>query len=895
MIRRFSSRQGRLDHVFLREKLRGARCYDRIAGYFRSSLLELVHEELAGIDQVRIVCNSDLDPRDISAARTAEQQAMALREKWAERSPEAESVFGRDRYRRLYELLMRGNLQVRVVGRTNVAFVHGKAGYIEGRDGSRTAFIGSNNETSEGWRDHYELLWEDDSTEAVSWVREEFEYLWSQGVPLPRAVIEEIDRCARRTEFANIEDCPPESLPAAAMAEAPIYSRGEALMPWQQAFVSMFLDHRNRFGKARLLLADEVGVGKTLSLATSAVLASLLGDGPALILCPATLTQQWQVELWDKLGVPSAVWTRDKSWLDHTGHLIRTRGAEDIARCPYQIGIASTGLITRRESEERKHLLGKSFGTLVLDEAHRARRAAGKGKKAGEPNNLLGFMREAAKNARHVILGTATPIQTDVHELWDLLEVLGMSAEHVLGRAQSSRWRLPDRVLPFVTGAKAVDDEGEVWDLIRNPLPPRSEDALFDHVRTDLGIEDSDHFTSRSQLDLSEFTRGELFDRVSERQKGLFFFQRHNPMVRHTVLRKRAALEERGLLPRIAVDIHPSRDGQKPFFVGLGLLTNGPIQSAYEAAERFTELFAQRNRSAGFLKSLVLQRICSSLASGLATAEKLLGGDEEGDEAEGVRHEGMRDLTDAEREALEEVVAALRERPVDPKFEAVHHYLVEEQWLQYGCIIFSQYYDTSRWIAEELATKLPGEPIAIYAGADRSRLLRDGRFVRVERDTIKLAVKERKLRLVVATDAACEGLNLQTLGTLINVDLPWNPSRLEQRIGRIKRFGQSRDSVDMLNLVYGGTRDEKVYERLSARMKDRFDIFGSLPDVIEDDWIQDIESLDTKLTEFIEKKRRANAFDIRYADTVDPDGEPWEKCAQVLSRRDILERLSKGW
>src|ERR1017187_7895240 len=78
--------------------------------------------------------------------------------------------------------------------------------------------------------------------------------------------------------------------------------------------------------------------------------------------------------------------------------------------------------------------------------------------------------------------------------------------------------------------------------------------------------------------------------------------------------------------------------------------------------------------------------------------------------------------------------------------------------------------------------------------------------------------------LLVATDAACEGLNLQTLGTLINVDLPWNPSRLEQRIGRIKRYGQTRDRVDMLNLVYVNTNDEKVYRALSQRMKDRYDL-----------------------------------------------------------------------
>ena len=111
------------------------------------------------------------------------------------------------------------------------------------------------------------------------------------------------------------------------------------------------------------------------------------------------------------------------------------------------------------------------------------------------------------------------------------------------------------------------------------------------------------------------------------------------------------------------------------------------------------------------------------------------------------------------------------------------------------------------------------------------------------------------MRVVCATDAACEGLNLQTLGTLINVDLPWNPSRLEQRIGRIKRYGQQRREVDMANLVYAGTIDEKVYQRLSERMQDRYDILGSLPDTIEDDWIEDIERL--------EEERTALSADIR--------------------------------
>ena len=143
----------------------------------------------------------------------------------------------------------------------------------------------------------------------------------------------------------------------------------------------MFLQHRETYGKARLLLADEVGVGKTLSLAASAMISALLDDGPVLILCPSTLTLQWQVELTDKLGIPSAVWSSTKKvWIDPKGHIIKTRGPEDIARCPFRIAIVSTGLIFH-DSDERRYLLERKYGTVVLDEAHKARRRGGLGDK----------------------------------------------------------------------------------------------------------------------------------------------------------------------------------------------------------------------------------------------------------------------------------------------------------------------------------------------------------------------------------------------------------------------------------------------------------------------------------------------------------------------------------
>ena len=186
--------------------------------------------------------------------------------------------------------------------------------------------------------------------------------------------------------------------------------------------------------------------------------------------------------------------------------------------------------------------------------------------------------------------------------------------------------------------------------------------------------------------------------------------------------------------------------------------------------------------------------------------------------------------------------------------------------------------------------------MGVYAGTGKSGLFRGEDFAAVEREEIKAAVKKREIRLVVATDAACEGLNLQTLGTLINVDLPWNPSRLEQRLGRIKRLGQARRTVDMLNLVYHETQDEKVYQVLSRRMKDRYDIFGGLPDTIEDEWIENVERLEEMMDEYIHLRQEArDVYEMRYQGTIDPDKDRWELCARVLARRDIVDRLSVPW
>ncbi len=912
-IRRFSSRTHRLDHSFLLEYLKGARSYKRIAGYFTSSLFEVANELLEAIPEVKIVCNVDIHPDDLKVAQLRESKMIG---RWNERGLEAEALLNRDRYRRLDSFLEKHGQAVRVAPDSVCGFLHGKAGVIELADGRKLGFIGSMNETRSGWQRHYEILWEDDSPEGVAWIEEEFNYLWHAAKELPRAVIREVRRRGYRQEvlFDEIDD--DDNLAPAALIESPLYREGLSLQPWQQGFITECIRHYQNHGIVRLLLADEVGLGKTLSLGTAALALCLLGDKehkmrrPVVIFAPATLCEQWQTEMIDKLGIPCARWqTQKKVWLDHEERIISPAGREQIAKCPLRIGIVSTGLMMR-DSLEKQHLLGLRFGSVILDEAHKARSRQGFGHDAGTPNELLAFMREIAARSDHVLLGTATPIQTRREDLWDLMGILHQGkGQFVLGN-DYAKWHRPREVLPILSGEQEAIEPSFAWELLRSPLPlvnstrePRAR-KLYSAIREDLGLGDDQWQTMQPFIELSVDTRDDLEDELPRELSCAAFFQRENPFVRHIVLRKRATLEDSDLLARIGVDVHPDRNLAKEvhrfnaLFEGNALRTSEDFRQAYAEARLFGKALAKRGKGGGFMKNLMEQRICSSIVAGLNTARMLLEGrtvQEEEDEQDIELRLDQDGSNEEERAVLERMIGRLEKISEDPKMQAVVHYLDREKWQEYGVIIFSQYYDTAKWIADSLAARYPDEAVGLYAGAGRSRLYQKGDSVNIERETLKKMVAEHEISVMMATDAACEGLNLQTLGALINVDLPWNPTRLEQRIGRIKRFGQVREKVDMLNLVNEQTVDEKVYERLSERMRDRYNLFGSLPDTIKDEWIEDIETLGEKMDEYINAQKEATGFDLRYTTTMAPSEKDWRDCSEVLSRRDFMQLMSTGW
>ena len=401
---------------------------------------------------------------------------------------------------------------------------------------------------------------------------------------------------------------------------------------------------------------------------------------------------------------------------------------------------------------------------MVLDEAHRARRRTRSKSQwlaNARGNNLLEFLRRISPRTKSLLLATATPVQLHPIEAFDLLDALARGSDAVLGSA-GSRWRQPEASLNLLLGRAALPtDLHERWDWLRNPLPPAAEDRPFELLRRSLGLPAD-----------APYAPGKAFDglRAADKQRIDSGFkqllERHNPYIRSIILRTREQLEStvdpetaEPYLARVEVRLHGESSED-------AIILPPYLRDAYTQAEAFCTLLAER-ANAGFFRTMLLRRMGSTIEAGRLTVTRILNDwtdaydEDEDDEGRAPQ----RTLTEDERRLLSGLGAALESNnDRDPKCAVVSRLLLDEGWLQHGCIVFSQYYDSIRWLATQLSIDMPDEPIGIYAGADRSGLMRGDVFKRHDRDALKDAVRLGTLRLVLGTDAASEGLEPATTG-----------------------------------------------------------------------------------------------------------------------------------
>jgi hypothetical protein len=556
--------------------------------------------------------------------------------------------------------------------------------------------------------------------------------------------------------------------------------------------------------------------------------------------------------MYDLLDMPSALWT-NKAWIDENGIEHPVAGPNGVLKCPRRIGLISQGLITSK-SEITVHLKKLRYECIIVDEAHRARRknlGPTKHHEKPDPNNLLAFLLEISGRTKSILLATGTPVQLYPIEAWDLLNILSGGDDSVLGNLWSQWRRKPEDSMDIVSGLTELpDDDMELWSWIRNPLPPSYEGPDFTLIRHSLKLNDNEVVAPGDCWDKLPPS-----DKMRVKQMRRSFASNHNPFIRHIVRRTRNYLEQtinpdtnEPYLKPVTVNLHGEGDRES-------ILLPTYLREAYHFAESFCRLLSERIRGFGFMKTLLLRRIGSTIYAGRLTAEKILrewqfidfydqddGDDDEQETMPSLldfENDSNRTLTPEEKRTLESLIDSLNaNQERDPKYREVLKYLLDQNWLDFGCLIFSQYYDSIEWLANQLSKEgLLGESIGIYAGGPKSGIMENGVFRTLPRESLKQMVSQGELRLLLGTDAASEGLNLQRLGTLINLDLPWNPTRLEQRKGRIQRIGQLRDTVDICNLRYKDSVEDRVHDLLSERLESIYALFGQIPDMLEDVWI----------------------------------------------------------
>jgi ERCC4-related helicase len=132
-------------------------------------------------------------------------------------------------------------------------------------------------------------------------------------------------------------------------------------------------------------------------------------------------------------------------------------------------------------------------------------------------------------------------------------------------------------------------------------------------------------------------------------------------------------------------------------------------------------------------------------------------------------------------------------------------------------MVFTQYTDTMDFLRDYLAEQL-GYDVLCFSGRGGELRNQDGSWRIVSRDEVKRLFREREGEVLLCTDAAAEGLNFQFCGALVNYEMPWNPMRIEQRIGRIDRLGQENHQIRVLNLHYRKTVETDVYMALRDRI-----------------------------------------------------------------------------
>ena len=572
----------------------------------------------------------------------------------------------------------------------------------------------------------------------------------------------------------------------------------------------------------RYLLADDPGAGKTIM--TGLLLKELLIRGDAhrcLIVAPGNLVEQWQDELSRKFHLSFEILTNDRLEASVTGNAF-----EEMPLCIGRLDKLS------RDERVQERLKQTTWDIVVVDEAHKMSASFFSGEAHYTRRYHLGEL--LGNITRHLLLLTATPHNGKEEDFQLFLRLLDVD------RFENS----------FRAGVQPVDVSDVMRHLVKEQLYTFEGTPLFpERLAYTLNYQLSG-LEARLYREVTDYVREEFnrADALESGRKGTVGFalttlQRRlasSPEAIYQSLRRRRERLERRVQEARQQQAMQDASGQGDINQGdregrpyensdgrgdpRGRPGSPPARGANDGRPGSPPARGANDGRPGFVPDLP-----TLTEDDLEDLEDAPGAElEELEEQVVDRATAARTVAELEAELLilsqlEERAREVRRSGTDRKWEELASLLQGNEAMfdaggkRLKLVIFTEHRDTLNYLSERIRTMLGRDEavVTIHGGLNREE-----RFRAQEAFT-----QDPEVQILVATDAAGEGINLQRAHLMVNYDLPWNPNRLEQRFGRIHRIGQT-EVCHLWNLVAAETREGEVFSTLLRKLEEERDALG---------------------------------------------------------------------
>ena len=585
-----------------------------------------------------------------------------------------------------------------------------------------------------------------------------------------------------------------------------------------------------------VVLADEVGLGKTIEAGLVLCQYWSVGKKKIIVVCPASLRKQWESELQDKFGIKSEI-------LDTKNYNAYVKEGKN-PLSPKRVIICSYNFAGKHKAD----ILTHGFDLAIIDEAHKLRNVYRSSAKTSAA------VRDALYGVKKLLL-TATPFQNSLLELYGLTSVID---DHIFGSEKSFRAEygkgenlaeLRKRVAPYFTRTLRKDVKEYINYTHRLPLTQKF-NASDDEYELYKAVSD---FLRRDDIYSVPAAQRKLTTMIVRKILASSTFALISTL---THIKSRL---ERMLEANKKLDFDPSEYIDDP----------EDWQTVEEFEEEDTELSQQEEFDEEVIDIPRLKEEIKTLEGFIKKAKS-------------IKNESK---ASALLTALKEAFKKLQEEGAERK-----------------ALIFTESTKTQAFLRDILEANGYAGKVVLFNGKasepQTNEIYKNWCTAHPDRVSgIKAADRraaivdyfQNKAEIMIATEAAAEGLNLQFCSLIINYDLPWNPQRIEQRIGRCHRYGQKFDVVVVNFINIRNYADVRVFELLSTKFKLFDDVFGASDEVLGRADNLDIES---RIWEIYQQCRSDEeiqaAFEKLQADMQDQIDERMDTVrAEVIENFDI--------